>query len=718
MRKVLIFTLVLLANFQNTKAEGEDNYIGKETDEEMIIHEEMTWLKLEEIKRNLLSLRTKKHTHQAVIDLIEQLEIYSTDGIPEASYLLGIYYLGGILPFKLSTQYYQAGPAADTSGFFEVLYKGDFKGHFGNDWLLDLSLKIEEDNGEDTGYRGDEYLYRSPLNIEKAVHYLGKASSSGHPHAMSILAILSRIALRTPLVEKLNNESSSRSSDQITSHLQVLSRIWGDLPHTIATNLLNGFDKFFGLHSQSKNCVASLGHYMAAADAYFNSILDIPPPTLISFGNEEVDLEDEFNDEKMTSRGRTEIVDYIKYHADVGDSNFQRTAGAIYLSGGPGIKRDYALAMDYLSKSSPDDHIAKSVMAYMYQRGLGIKTNISRAVELYQDAADSGNGYAMMQLGLLYLRGIHFERDLEKAYNLFNQAVKNHHEAFTYMLEVHLDKRSLHFDIDKAKTILLHAQELSIYSRLLYYSSRLETHLPCNRRVEKFKHLIATTYFKSIRQRAHQYYIDEKYERALLMYDILATLGDTLSQKNAAWIYSKSISYGLTPYSFFEKSEHIVDIDPKKHSIELYKLAAQQDSDTANLKLGDIYYYGHSVERNMNLSAAYYVVGATLRNARSAFNMGYMYQYGKGVPKNLFLAQTYYEMAMKYSREAYLPSTIALYYLWFYTRSSLLIDAASLASVGSLILFIYLMSKKYNLNGGVNSPQPQQQLRENVNREE
>lgn len=675
-----------------------------EIDNELVILNDNDIQLLEAIIDRMISLRNKKPSNPEVMTLVQSLEQHSQNGFAEASYLLGKYYLGGILPFTLRSSYIQK----DTlSGLQEPLVDVNFNYFIksinsidDSDWLLDLALRVDEDISEDTGFKGPEYLYRSPLNINKAIYYFKLAASKGHGQSASLLSILSRIAVRVP-VKDIGSDQTNVTSEHL-NHLYILSRIWEESKHeTTASDILSGFNKVYGINSHSRSCPVSLKKYTLAADAYFKTLPDIPIPTLVSFGDEEIDLEEEYNHDRTSSRTKTEIVDFIKYHADVGDQGFQRTAGAIYLSGGPGIKRDYKAALEYMKRCGEDDHVAKSVIGYMYHRGLGVEQDLSMAVKLYNESAEDGNGYAMMQLGLLYLRGIHFEKNIDKAYELMTAAVKTHHEAYVYLMEIHLTE-SNHFDLDKVRTIAMHSIELSRYNRFLYYMSRLEGLYSCNKRVETFKELMSNTYFMSIRKRAHQYYAKERYEHALLLYDILATLGDVLSQKNAAWMYSKDISYGLTPASFFNE-ENVESVNSEMQSVELYKLAARQESDSANLKLGDIYYYGIGVEKNLNKAAAYYIVGAGLKNARSSFNIGYMYQYGEGVPRNLFLAKTYYQLAVRHNSEAFIPATMALMVLTIDSKRQLFIDLICLWAVGTLLAMAYTLSR--TLSRAANRPQ-------------
>lgn len=129
-------------------------------------------------------------------------------------------------------------------------------------------------------------------------------------------------------------------------------------------------------------------------------------------------------------------------------------------------------------------------------------------------------------------------------------------------------------------------------------------------------------------------------------------------------------------------------------------MAAEQSSTHAHLKLGDYYYYGMGVEKNLLNAAYHYRLASELRSpqvsanlallllpsslfllplplflsksltcsdglVQAAFNIGYMHQWGEGLPKDPHLAKRYYDLAVELGpEEAYLPAKISLYLLY------------------------------------------------------
>lgn len=60
--------------------------------------------------------------------------------------------------------------------------------------------------------------------------------------------------------------------------------------------------------------------------------------------------------------------------------------------------------------------------------------------------------------------------------------------------------------------------------------------------------------------------------------------------------------------------------------------------------LGDLFYYGLSVQINMVKAADHYLQAADARHPQALYNMGYMHQWGLGVAKDFYLAKRYFDM--------------------------------------------------------------------------
>jgi hypothetical protein len=73
-------------------------------------------------------------------------------------------------------------------------------------------------------------------------------------------------------------------------------------------------------------------------------------------------------------------------------------------------------------------------LAKKYEMGLGVARNYSEAARLYRQAADRGDGTALLNLGLLYREGLGVTRDSVEACRLFRQALAAGNNEAPYLV--------------------------------------------------------------------------------------------------------------------------------------------------------------------------------------------------------------------------------------------------------------------------------------------
>ncbi len=60
----------------------------------------------------------------------------------------------------------------------------------------------------------------------------------------------------------------------------------------------------------------------------------------------------------------------------------------------------------------------------MYEKGWGVEPDASKAIQLYENAAESGEFMAFIFLARIYAEGKGVEKDSNKAANYYREAVK------------------------------------------------------------------------------------------------------------------------------------------------------------------------------------------------------------------------------------------------------------------------------------------------------
>ena len=98
------------------------------------------------------------------------------------------------------------------------------------------------------------------------------------------------------------------------------------------------------------------------------------------------------------------------------------------------------------------------------------------------------------------------------------------------------------------------------------------------------------------------------------------------------------------------KKEKRSDIVEDSFSLKMWKWAALQSNVHANMRVGDIYYYGYQGMRvDQSAAVKMYLHATKFGSAQSMFNVGWHYQFGVGVPMDFYLSKRYYDRAIETS---------------------------------------------------------------------
>ena len=108
------------------------------------------------------------------------------------------------------------------------------------------------------------------------------------------------------------------------------------------------------------------------------------------------------------------------------------------------IESDDSEAADWYRKASEKgDDLARVFLAGMYSEGQGVSRDYEKAMELYKQSAEAGNGYAMWCIGFNYECGwCDLDIDLEKALEWYKKASENGHDSETDIQRVQSNMKS------------------------------------------------------------------------------------------------------------------------------------------------------------------------------------------------------------------------------------------------------------------------------------
>ncbi len=107
-----------------------------------------------------------------------------------------------------------------------------------------------------------------------------------------------------------------------------------------------------------------------------------------------------------------------------GNVECQAFVGWMYSKGARGVEQDYHRAREWLSQAAQS---GEADILYLLAVADHHLHNYEEAVRSYRKAAELGYSAAYYQLGRMHRAGTGFDRNKDKAYELFNEAAKRGH---------------------------------------------------------------------------------------------------------------------------------------------------------------------------------------------------------------------------------------------------------------------------------------------------
>ena len=169
-----------------------------------------------------------------------------------------------------------------------------------------------------------------------------------------------------------------------------------------------------------------------------------------------------YEDGKGVAKDETIAVEWYTKSAEQGNTSAQYNLGVMYEEG-KGVKKDETKAAEWFRKVSeqgyvkdepePDPKVIETInvewykkaaeqgivdvqvnLGWMYQYGVGVKKDETKALELYRKAAEQGNVKAQFNTGWMYYTGSGIAKDKDKAVEWFKKAAKqNNDRASAYI---------------------------------------------------------------------------------------------------------------------------------------------------------------------------------------------------------------------------------------------------------------------------------------------
>ena len=122
--------------------------------------------------------------------------------------------------------------------------------------------------------------------------------------------------------------------------------------------------------------------------------------------------------------------------AKEGNAESQMNLGYMYLYGNNGVEQNFEKAFEYYNMAAEQNNpIALNNVGSLYFNGIGVEKNRSKAISYFTKSAELGNDNAATNLAFIYLTGNNNDTERnKKAMQLFKQAAKSGNKLAEFML--------------------------------------------------------------------------------------------------------------------------------------------------------------------------------------------------------------------------------------------------------------------------------------------
>mmetsp|Transcript_19319 Transcript_19319/g.31640 ORF Transcript_19319/g.31640 Transcript_19319/m.31640 type:complete len:899 (-) Transcript_19319:54-2750(-) len=521
-------------------------------------------------------------------------------------------------------------------------------------------------------------------NATRAEEYYLRAAESGHEHAQAALGFLYATGLGVPV-------------DEMKSLLYLhFAAIGGSTDAQMAL----GYRYAFG-HGVQRQCETAAEYYNQAAEKVVEYVQKPENSPVLKWPrlSDDRDMSSEKGEDD-------EVIQYIQFSADHGNVENQMRLGTWYYWGfervpqnatkafqyfemaakekdvsalsnvghmyihGIGVEQNNATGLDYFrramkiahdvltssdGKIKPDDSAALNGLGYCYLYGHGVPISYADALENFKLAAEKGNPDAQFNLGTMYAHGIGTAQNYPLAFQYFRAASLNSHTLALYNVAVmNLRGQGTPKDCLKALPDLKRVAERGPWAHNITLAVRAFISGDVSDALLRYVHAA-----------------EQGYEAALSSAGWLFDRGPVSKVEQALGIpppiASFSSSSNATRMSYRELLQH----ERLARALKYYLRAAEQNNLEAQIRAGDLYYFGMGTPVRYDMALTQYRSAGKegqSRHPQALYNVGYMYEYGLGVRQDFNLAKRFYDMSLHSHPDAYAPCALALARLWLHIK--------------------------------------------------
>ena len=319
-----------------------------------------------------------------------------------------------------------------------------------------------------------------------------------------------------------------------------------------------------------------------------------------------------------------ELKDYKK-NSHSKDSKNYYNLGFKYEKG-KGIKQDLTKAKEFYSKACDSgDSWGCYSLGSIYYRGKGIKQDFTKAKEFYSKACDAEDAFGCYKLGFMYEKGKGIKQDWTKAKELYRKACDAKNAWGCFNLGVMYDEgKGVKQDFNKAKDLYGKACNGGNAKGCFKLGLMYEVGKGMKQDYTQMKELYATAcngdniegcakYCETgddwgCSKLGLMYYKNKNFTKLKELNSKACDSGDAKMCFNLGYMYYDGIG---------------VKQDYKK-AVELYQKSADQGLANAQYNLGRMYYYGQGVKKDYKKARELFQKSADQGNTNAQYNFKFL----------------------------------------------------------------------------------------------
>lgn len=382
----------------------------------------------------------------------------------------------------------------------------------------------------------------------------------------------------------------------------------------------------------------------------------------------------------------SDVIEYLDLMSQKGDLKASFNLGRIYYEGQRGLEKNFDIALKYFflaasrywkrdgraadgTKNGADKTAAEAAgfIGRMYLRGDGVVQNFDKAKAWFERGKSHGDAQSQWGLGLMLLNGHGVRRNVKLAVELLkSSADQDYAPAQVQMGRLFLDQGNQE-DVKTANYLFELAARYGNIEAWYYLAEMTHFGVGRDRQCQ-----LALSYYKTVAERAeplvslwseaNEAYETGNFDLAFLEYLMAAEQGYEKGQTNVAYMLdAKFGKLTMVELLLGRKENKITLLANANLALIEWTRSSRQSNVDALVKMGDYYFYGIGVEKDLAKAVQCYTGASDYQqSAQAMFNLGWMHENGVGLTQDFHLAKRYYDHALVVNSEAYLPVTLSL----------------------------------------------------------